>query len=204
MFVAISVIATSCIKHEVIPPPVPMVDLEAYFIGTIDGATIELTENVLGYTNSSEKSKIILPPPSFSKAVYYSKMASASIPTSIKVGLGSVIWDASSEPDPALAPFNNFMLSNANPNYSNGGAAGFEVIYRDGFGNEWTSKETGFGNQDVEFVDIVQESDSTGDYSMFTCNFNCYVYRSYDDGTGTIVTDSTNIQDATYIGWFKR
>lgn len=205
LFTTLGVLFSSCIKHEVIPPPVPMVDLYSHFVGKIDGAQIELTENVLGYTNISQKSKIILPPPSFSQAVYYSKMSSSQVATSIEIGLGSVIWDATVEADPGLAAFNNFFLTNTNPNYSNNGANGFEVIYRDGFGNVWKSEETSTRPKDVEFYNIVQDSDSTGDYSLFSCDFNCTLYRTYYDATlMQDVTDSATIQNATYTGWFKR
>jgi hypothetical protein len=193
----IALILGSCIKHEVIPAPVPTVDLNAHFIGTIGGATVELTENVLGYANSSEKAKIILPPPSFSSAVYYSEMSSAVTATSVKIGLGSINWDASLEIDPPLSSFNAFFLANDNPNYSNFGSNGFEVTYRDGFGSEWKSLETSVNFQDVSFSGISQDSDSTGDYSLFTCYFDCHVYN-FD------FSDSIKIQDAVYQGWFKR
>ncbi|MBL4861434.1 MAG: hypothetical protein JKY09_00240 [Crocinitomicaceae bacterium] len=192
-----SLVLGSCIKHEVIPPPVPSVDLNAHFYGVINGAETELTENVLGYANDSEKAKIILPPPSFSSAVYYSEMSSAQVATSIKVGVGSVSWDASLSTDPGLTSFNSFFQANANPGYSDNGASGFEVTYRDGFGAVWKSSENSVNVQNVQFSDIVQESDSTGDYSLFTCNFNCYAY-SFDQ------SDSIKIEDALYEGWFKR
>lgn len=187
----------SCIKHEVIPAPVPTVDLYAHFVGTVEGTTLELTENVLGYACSSEKAKIILPPPAFSSAVYYSEMSSAVTATSIKIGLGSINWDAALEIDPPLSSFNNFFIANDNPNYSDNGMAGFEVTYRDGFGAEWVSSETSVNFQDVNFSGIIQESDSSGDYSLFTCYFDCYVYNFG-------ATDSIQITDAVFQGWFKR
>lgn len=200
----------SCIKHEVIPAPVPMVDLYAHFIGdftTSQGSntTIELTENVLGYSNKSEKAKVILPPPSFSSAVYYSEMSSSQAATMIKIGLGSIFWDAATESDPNLSLFNTFFTTNDLPSYSNGGSAGFEVTYRDGYGSIWTSDQNSVNVQDVAFTNIEQDSDSTGDYSLFKCSFNCYVYRTYfDQILMTNVTDSVRIDNAVYSGWFKR
>jgi hypothetical protein len=193
----IGFVLSSCIEHEVIPPPVPMVDLYAHFYGEVDGAQIELTENVLGYVNNSEKAKIILPPPNFSSAVYYSQLASPQVATSIKVGLGSVLWDAALAPDPPLNSFNTFFAANDLPNYSDNGLNGFEVTFRDGFGQEWKSSETSVNVQDVQFTNIVQESDSTGDYSLFKCYFNCYAYNITMD-------DSVKIENAVYEGWFKR
>lgn len=191
-------IFSSCIEHEVIPPPVPMVDLSAHFYGVINGAEIELTENVLSYSNTSTKAKIILPPPSYSSAVYYSEMSSPQILTSIKVGLGSVSWDATLDADPSLTAFNGFFQAEDNPNYSNAGALGFEVTYTDGFGVEWKSDEARMTSyQEVAFTGITQESDSTGDYSQFVCNFHCYAYNWN-------FSDSVQISDAVYQGWFRR
>ena len=46
----IGLIFSSCIDHEVIPPPVHHVELECSFAGKIGGAFIEFTENVDGYS----------------------------------------------------------------------------------------------------------------------------------------------------------
>lgn len=193
----VGLLFTSCNKHEVIPAPIPTVDLKSHFSADIDGAGIEYTENVIGYANSSVKSKIILPPPSFSSAVYFSTMSSSQVASSITVGLGSMAWDASLEADPGLTAFNQFFNDNTNPVYSTAGSLGFEVTYRDGMGVVWKSLETSPNAQNVEFVSIKQESDESGDYSLFTCNFDCYAYL-FD------FSDSVLIENAIYQGWFRR
>jgi hypothetical protein len=200
-FVALTVGLSSCIEHEVIPAPVPMVDLSCHFQGTINGTDVELTENVLGYKCTTSKAKILLPPPSLSSAVYYSEILSAQTPISVKVGLGSVMWDMSTANDPTLALFNGFHLLNTTPVFSNGAAAGFEVTYKDLSGTSWVSKQNSTNFQDVTFSAITQESDTAGDYSKFTCNFDCYVYHT---NPTTLVLDSLRIQAATFKGWFKR
>ena len=45
-------VLSSCIEHEVIPPPEPTVELNAHFYGEFNTAPVELTENVLGYANN--------------------------------------------------------------------------------------------------------------------------------------------------------
>jgi hypothetical protein len=192
---------SSCIDHEVIPAPIPMVELDCHFQGTINGTNVEFTENVLGYYCNAEKAKILLPPPNYSSAVYYSEILSAQTPVSIKVGLGSVMWDASTTSDPTLTLFNNFHINNTLPVFSNSGTTGFEVTYRDGLGKTWVSDENSVNYQDVIFSNIVQESDSSGDYSKFVCDFDCYVYRINDV---TLLLDSLRIQAAEFEGWFKR
>lgn len=192
-----ALIFSSCAEPEIIPPPVQKVDLEANFYGEVNGAEVEFTEYVLGYSNSSTKTKILLPTPP-SKAVYYSKMSSTSLSTSIEVGLGNVLWDANMTNDPEIGPFNDFFPNNNLPVFANGGDDGFEVIFTDGFGTEWKSDENRMPTfMDVEFTGITSGSDESGDYSQFICNFECYAYN-FD------FSDSVKIENAVYQGWFKR
>lgn len=192
---------TSCIEHEVIPAPVPMVDLNCHFQGNINSTNVEFTENVNGYMCAGEKAKILLPPPNYSSAIYYSEILSAQSPVSIKLAMGSIMWDASTTEDPTLSQFNEFFTNNTTPNFSDQALAGFEVTYKDGAGVSWVSKENSVNVQDVIFSNISQESDSTGDYSKFKCSFECYVYHT--DGI-TLEEDSLRIHSALFEGWFKR
>lgn len=201
---------SACVKHEVVPAPEPKVDFDAHFFGTINGTDVEFTQNVLSYRGSSTKSKTIPPPPAMSKAVYYSTMSSTSgaYVQSISVGLGSVNWDASLTPDPTLALFNDFFKTNDAPDFSDLGADGFEILYMDQDGREWRSSESSTNLQDVEFTGIKQESDATGDYSKFICNFNGYVYSLHPDSLllnpPVVQLDSLNIENAQFRCWFKR
>lgn len=197
---AAGLLLTSCIDHEVIPAPVPQVELDAHFIGNVAGSTVELTENVNDYLNSSSADLYISQQQVNSTAVYFSTMSSPTLLRSVSVGLGSVFWDASNgETRPTLPEFNNFYSSPTNqlPSYSDNGAAGFVVRYTDGNGTQYASKQDSPNFQDVEFVNVKQESGENGDFNLFTCNFSCYVYTQ--DGL-----DSIAIQNATYKGWFKR
>lgn len=197
---AAGLLLTSCIDHEVIPAPVPQVELDAHFIGNVAGSTVELTENVNDYLNSSSADLYISQQQVNSTAVYFSTMSSPTLLRSVSVGLGSVFWDASNgETRPTLPEFNNFYSSPTNqlPSYSDNGASGFVVRYTDGNGTQYASSENSPNFQDVEFVNVKQESGENGDFNLFTCNFSCYVYTQ--DGL-----DSIAIQNATFRGWFKR
>ena len=101
--------------------------------------------------------------------------------------------------------------------FSNGALAGFEVTYQDAYGDLWTSDEVNSTVKDVEFVtaSINQESDASGDYTTFTCNFEAEVFHTYSVVDITVVpqtnpptmTDSVAsiiISDAVYKGFFKR
>ena len=198
---------SSCIDHEVIPAPTPTVDLKCNFYGEIDGAQVELTENVLGFTNYGTKTQILVQG-GLSSAIYFSEMASTSILTSVKVGLGSINWDANVAPEPSVSSFNGFIVSAQTPLFSDDGTAGFEFTYQDGTGRTWNSRETSLNSQDAEFFNVVQESDESGDYSLFTCEFHCYVYSLHPDSLAlvppVVQLDSLNVQNAVYEGWFKR
>lgn len=203
LFALSSLFLTGCPKHEIIPAPTPKVELNATFLGSINGTQVELTQNVDGYYLDATKIKYILPSPTPSTAAYYAEMKSGQSLLSIKVGIGSVNFDASASQDPSLTVFNAFFTQNTTPVYSAACANGFEVIYRDGSGAVWTSDDTQ-SPQDVVFTNIVQESDASGDYSKFTCTFNCNVYRPSVDQNGNPIVLNLPIQNAVLNGWFKR
>ncbi len=208
LFVFGSLFLAGCPKHEIIPAPTPKVELESHFIGIVNGTQIELTQNVDGYYLDATKVKYILPSPTPSKAIYYADMKSSQTLVSIRVGLGSATFDGSaSGGDPSLSVFNTFFTSNTTPAYAAMADAGFEVVYRDGSGAVWTS-DPAQTPQDVIFTNIVQESDGSGDYSKFTCTFNCNVYREIPDTStpnpNDSITLSLPIQNAVLKAWFKR
>jgi hypothetical protein len=78
---------------------------------------------------------------------------------------------------------------------------GFEVTYTDNTSRVWLSKENNPVPQSVTFTNIKQQSDGSGDYSFFDCNFSCYVYSLNPQ---TNLVDSLPIQNGKYHGWFKR
>ncbi len=198
---SVGLLLGSCIEHEVIPAPVPTVDLKCSFVGTINGTGVEWTQNVQGYNCFTDKTKYLVSSPQLSSAVYYSEMSSTQTLVSIKVGMGSVMWDAASVADPTLPIFNGYFQSNLTPDYSNNASNGIEIQYRDPQGKIWASKDNSVNLQTAVFSNIKQESDATGDYSMYTLNFECYVYH-YDIGLDEL--DSLRIQNAVLKAWFKR
>ena len=200
---------SSCIKDPVLPAAEPSADLYSNFYAEINGAAFELTENVVGYTNVTSKEQVFAISPDFSTAAYFSAMSSPSVFTSVKVGLGSVSWNANVSSEPSLAVFNDFMLTNTIPAYSDSALIGFEFTYTGADKREWKSSELSLNIQDVEFTGIDQVSDATGDYSSFTCSFNCYAYSLNLDSLAILPMavnhiDSISIENAIYQGWFKR
>lgn len=191
----------SCIKHEVIPAPVPMVDLECFFDGFVGGIPLTLTQNVDGIYGLPEKAQNIVPAPNFSSERYFFTMKTNQNLRAVRIGLGSVFWDGAVDASPTTSQFNTFHLNNLTPAFSNGAISGCEVMYRDASGAEWVSKEASVNFQDVTFSNILQESDTLGDYSKFTSVFDCYVYKQ---DLVTLEWDSIRVQATEFRGWFKR
>jgi hypothetical protein len=210
----------SCIKHEVIPAPEPTADLKGEFQGTVGGAYIEYTENVNGYYCAP--SIAMQTSAGITDAQYLFAMISQSDASFMQVGIGSLSWnDPTGTSTPALTLFNQFFDKDAPatsaPNYSNNALAGFEVVYSDTYGDIWKSDEINSTVQDVSFVNesISQESDNSGDYSKFTCNFATEVFHTYSVIDITVSPQTTPptmvdslasimITDAQYKGYFKR
>jgi hypothetical protein len=222
--------ATSCIEHEVIPPPEPEVELECSFEGNIGSAFIEYTKNVNGYSCTPGLAKQTQS--GLTDAQYLFAMTSQEQIQYVQIGIGSLSWnDPTGTERPALSLFNGFFTAPANmsPDYSNAALAGFEVQYRDENGDIWRSYETGteptaesgtpipVASINVEFdpESIIQESDESGDYSKFVCYFSCPVYHIFSVPDISVVPQTNpltmrdsavvmNIEDAIYRGYFKR
>ena len=195
----------SCIKHEIIPAPIPTVTLTSKFSGIVNGVPVELNEGVAGYSCIPTQDKNLLTSPNLSSAIFYAEMFSATDKKAFRIGLGKAFWDASSSSEPSLNIFNEFFTkpSNVLPIYKDDCSLGFNVRYTDPNGTIYTSRDTSTQFQNVKFTNISQESDATGDYSKFICTFNCYVY--YLSGPNPPVgLDSVKIQNGQLKGWFKK
>ncbi|MFN5416180.1 MAG: hypothetical protein ACK5B9_03925 [Flavobacteriia bacterium] len=195
----------ACNKHEVVPPPADIVDLEVHFTGNVNGTYVEYTDDVDGFNGETSEAQYVLTSPQLSTVSYYCNMTSNLINRSLKVGLGSIYWDAGAIEKPLVEDFNSFFTSKKDVTtipYTTGAVDGFEVIYTDNFNNVWTSSETSVNPQSVLFTAIENDSDNTGDYSKFTVEFSCYLYRTVT--LNPLVIDSIRIDNGVLDGWFKR
>jgi hypothetical protein len=199
---------SSCIDHEVIPPPVNTIDLNATFVGYVNGTQIEFTQNVEGYKGYASKSDTICNSPELSKMLYISEMRSPYNQRAVKLTLGALGWDASANTVPTLTMFNDFNTSNSAvalpfKNWSTFtnpvSAVGVQFEYTDQSGNIWISRQSDLG-QTATFTLIKQASDNTGDYSLFEANFSCKVWRY---NVQTQLDESLNVSNAKLRAWFK-
>ena len=209
----IGLTVSSCIDHEVIPAPIPEVELYAHFEGDIGGVFREYTENVLEYSATPSIAKQTLG--GITDAQYLFSMISPTYLDYVQIAMGSISWpDPTGTQTPGLTQFNDFFLANDLPNYSNLAYAGFEVTYRDVYGVTWKSHQDSIP-QDVSFTAIKQESDASGDYSKFICSFNTTVHHTYSVVDWSVIPQtipatmkdsnaSITIENAIYHGYFKR
>lgn len=192
-------VLNSCIEHEVIPPPRPVVELSCTFNATIDGANYNLVENVSGLFCDPTKAKEILPQPQPSSSIYFASIRSNTAMDFIQLGIGKIFFNADVNSDPSKEQFESFFNANMNPEFSEEASDGVEIMFRDPSGNVWYSDPNSEDSQSFAFTAMEIESDDDGDYAKFTANFTCTLYREVDD---TIA--SLRMENATYNGYFER
>lgn len=193
---------SSCIEHEVIPPPVNTVDLNCYFVGFVNGTQVEFTQNVQGYGAEVVNFEDINPSPTPSHKTYGTKIKSFYYPQAIRLKYGTLDWDAAANSQPTVSMFNDYHKdATLSPvSFSDNGLAGIEIEYIDNNGVSWISRESDPG-QEATFNILSQASDNTGDYSLFECDFSCKVWRINPQ---TNLDESLDITNAKFTSWFKR
>lgn len=189
-----------CKEPEIIPAPTSRADLKIHFEGIINGSDVEWTKNVDKYKAVSRK---VLKPNVTSGLLdlaYYCSMESSSKVSSIQVALGSLMQDPSLGTSPNMVTFRDFMDNNLMPVYSDTAIAGFEVIYTNADGLPFRSDETQPAT--VEFSELIEKEDNSGEYIQFTCKFTCPVF--YTHPTDATLDQSGVVQNATLTGYYTR
>ena len=207
LFVLLS--ASSCIEHEVIPPPTNTLDLNATFVGYVNGTQVEFTQNVMNYKGYSDKFTAIYASPLLSKMLFISEMKSLTDQRAVRLTFGSLDWDASANSTPTLTMFNDFHTSNSGialpfRDYTTlidvaNTTDGIQIEYTDQTGLVWISRESDPG-QVATFTVLKQATDKTGDYSLFDVTFSCTVWRY---NVQTQLDESLNISNGKLRAWFK-
>lgn len=194
---------SSCIKHEVIPAPVPRVDLPASFVASLNGEGYEIIKDVQGYKCKATQAKELLPTPQLSNLIYFSALQSDTKLDFIQIGVGRLKFNADQSLDPSLGVFTNYFLDNPEHDFSNGAHEGVEVIFRDSNGKIWISDEDDNAANSLEFITLKQESDEEGDYMKFTAKFNAILKLDVDENHEDYGT-TLSISNAVFQGYFER
>lgn len=192
---------SSCIKHEIIPPPSPEVDLPASFIGSLNGATYEIIKDVDGYFCKATQAKELLPTPQLSTVTYYSSLQSESKIDFLQIGIGKLEFNADYNIDPSLEGFTSFFMDNMTQNFSAGAESGVEIVFRDSQGKIWIS-DPDLPNQFV-FTDLSQESDEEGDYMKFTAKFSTVLSLDVDENDPDFGA-TIQFENGIFEGYFEK
>lgn len=186
----------SCIKHVVIPPPLPQVDLSASFVADTSGVQIGYVKGVNGFYVQATNYREILTSPQPSNIKYFSAIQSTNLTDMFKVSIGRDLWDAANGPFPPVSQFKVFFESMTNVAFSDDADAGVFLEWRDSNNQLWKTSQSSPNPQSFIFTSRVQESDEEGDYVRFTAIFSATFYSPDLSQTRTL----TNGQ---YTGYFK-
>jgi hypothetical protein len=196
----VAFVAASCIEHEVIPPPKPQVELECSFTATIQGEDYDLVEQVQGFFCDPTQAKILNPSPQPSFVTYFASIRSQEQLDYLQIKLGRLQFNADMQPDPSVENFQNFCMSNVNPNFAEGANGGVEIVFRDNLSQVWTSYPASTQPQSFVFTAMNLESDDDNDYMKFIATFTCYLYNNLDNPSAG---DSILVENGIYRGYFK-
>jgi hypothetical protein len=189
-------ITASCIKHEVIPPPKPKVDLSSSFMADTSGFPIVYTKDVEGFFVEATNFRALQASPQLSSIVYFNTIRSTNYADLFRISVGRCFWDAANGQFPSVSQFKLFFEGMSNPSISNDGLNGVMLEWRDSNNQLWRSREESTQPQSFVFTSIVQESDEDGDYVKFSSEFSCYLYSL--DGL-----DSVRFDNGRYSSFFK-
>ena len=163
----------SCTDHEVIPPPVPLVELDC-------DCEAEINDSLVTYNDSCyyDSEKIITG--GVSTARYRTRIEEEDVIGGLQIEMRSLNWTDDGSNNPTVEEWKTFFMDNPTPNYSdNADHNGVEVRWTDPNGNIWisdTSLATCF--QSFTFNTLIFEEDTTGMYMKFDATFNCKLYNS--------------------------
>ncbi|RYM35597.1 hypothetical protein ERX46_01000 [Brumimicrobium glaciale] len=194
---------TSCVKHEVIPKPTYEAKLPISFTGNIQGANYTIIEDIKGFYCKPSQAKEILPSPQPSKIAYYSSLESGQQQDMIQVRLGKLIFSSNNADRPSIEDFNEFFKTGITTpiEYKTDSEDGVEVVFRDSQGTVWMSSETSIFPQTFELSNLEEDSDEEGQYMKFVAKFSLSLY---DNLLNPVLSDTIEIQNAIFQGYFKR
>lgn len=194
----------SCVKHEVIPKPKYQATLPVSFEGKIEGAKLEIIEDFKGYALVATQSKEIFPSPQPSTITYNSTLKSTTgVQDMVEIRLGKLLFSGNQNQIPSIADFNKFFTDDLTDpvEFKNGADKGVVIVYRDSQGVLWTSDEDSAFPQNFEITNLVSDKDDDGEYMKFVAKFNTALYSNILD---PVVSDTIQMEDAIFVGYFKR
>lgn len=188
----------SCIKHVVIPPPLPIVQLDASFRADTNGIMIVYSKGVNGFDMKATNFREINTPPQLSSIKYFCTMESVNVVEYFKVSLGRDTWNSSSGNFPPVNQFKVYFESLATLNipFSDNADTGVIMEWRDANNKIWKTSQDSPLPQFFKLLSVSQESDEFGDYLKFTAEFAATFYSP--DGL-----ESKYLNNGLFVGYFQ-
>lgn len=194
---------SSCIKHEVIPPPKYESKLPVSFKAKIDGASYQIIEDIKGFYSEATQASEIMPTPQASKITYYSSFRSSQKSDIVQIRIGKLLFSANNGNRPEIDDFNEFFKNELTQpvTYKTDADDGVEIFFQDAQGRNWMSAEDSGLFQDFELTSLEEDTDEEGEYMKFVARFNVSLYDNLLD---PVLSDTLEIQNAVFQGYFKR
>lgn len=169
----------SCTDHEVIPPPVPLVDIDCLCEGTITGMAGDSSltyDDTCTYSSTKTISSTTL-----SDAQYQTQVLGPGMSPGFEIEMRNLMWsdDGSNNPSSTdwQAFFNNSVTNS--PEYStNTNDNGVVIRWTDPNGKLWVSDTTLGCISNFTYNLFTYDSDTTGEYMEFDAVFNCRMINS--------------------------
>lgn len=166
----------SCEEHEVIPPPVPIVDLKCACDAVINDSVVQYTDTCRYFTTKAINTGAL------SNAQYKTFIQKNNLVQGMKLEIRSIEWSDDGSNTPTIAQWKTFFDNNLHPGYSTIAADnGVVLTWTDPNNRQWISDSSTICFKNFAFNSMVQDSDTTGDYMLFDATFNC-VLRNSDYG----------------------
>jgi len=166
----------ACIDHEVIPPPLPLVDLNCDCSASINDSLVSYSDSC---HYSSEK---VIVSGGVSKAQYQTQIEDVDVVGGLELEVRSINWIDDGSNNPSLGEFKTFFIDNPTPGFSGGiNHNGVVIRWTDPNGNVWISDTTSAEPvciQNFVFNTLIQESDTLGDWMQFDADVSCKLINS--------------------------
>ena len=166
-------------QHEVVPPPLPVAELECSCKATVDGVLKEYNDSCR-YDN--EKT---IPTTGLSMASYSTEIKNAALTEGFEIEMKEIQWLDGGNNLPTTAEWEAYFQNNMTPEYyidDNLSHNGITIKYTDQFGTLWISDTTSACTPiDFVYTQMELDSDLTGNYMKFKAVFNCPLRNALGD-----------------------
>ena len=168
---------TSCVKHEVIPPPTPPLEVVVFdcsFEGDIDGDMVSLVKDVNGFFCSHlKKVETATGDPTTGK--WDNDILHSSSSEKVKIRHGKMTWP-NTMTLPSTMDWKDFFTSNFTPILAADGDGGVEFEYTDNTGDVFSTQDTSTYANEIIYTFLESDSASNGLFVKFTATVDCKVY----------------------------